>query len=82
MSKEKYYKLIIYINAFVVGFIIMALEMAGSRFLTPYFGSSIFTWASIISMVLLSLAAGYFIGGYIAEKRNDPFVIGSIVFFS
>lgn len=82
MTKDKLYKIIIYSNAFIVGFIIMALEMAGSRFLTPYFGSSIFTWASIISMVLLSLSSGYFLGGYIAEKRNDPFVIGSVIFLS
>ena len=61
---------IIYINAFIIGGLIMALEMVGSRFLTPFFGNSVFTWASIISMVLLALAIGYFIGGSLAEKKT------------
>ncbi len=70
---------IIYINAFIIGGLIMALEMVGSRFLTPFFGNSVFTWASIISMVLLALAIGYFIGGSLAEKKPQVISIAYII---
>jgi spermidine synthase len=78
LEKTKHNR-IIYINAFVIGGLIMALEMVGSRFLTPFFGNSVFTWASIISMVLLALAIGYFIGGSLAEKKPQVLSIAYIV---
>ena len=37
--------------------------MLGSRYLNPYFGSGIYTWASLISTVLMALTVGYFLGG-------------------
>ena len=58
----------IYFHAFLIGFIVMAFEMIGSRYLNPYFGSSVYTWASIISTVLLALTVGYFIGGLMADR--------------
>ncbi len=70
---------IVYINAFIIGGLIMALEMVGSRFLTPFFGNSVFTWASIISMVLLALAIGYFAGGNLAEKKPQAISIAYII---
>ncbi len=59
---------VIYLAAFVTGAIIMSFEMLGSRYLNPYFGSGIYTWASLISMVLAALCAGYFIGGIAADR--------------
>ena len=41
----------IYFVAFVTGAIVMSFEMLGSRYLNPYFGSGIYTWASLISTV-------------------------------
>jgi len=75
-------KLLLYTNAFVIGLVIMSMEMVGGRLLTPFFGSSIFTWASIISMVLLSLSLGYFIGGNLAEKKNSYTYLGKLIFLA
>ena len=55
----------IYLCAFVVGGVLMGFEMLGSRYLFPYFGGSIGTWASLISTVLCALAIGYFAGSAI-----------------
>ncbi|MEO0342323.1 MAG: fused MFS/spermidine synthase [Pseudomonadota bacterium] len=55
---------------FCEGFVLMGFEMVSSRFMSPYFGSSIETWACIISVVLCSMALGYFTGGYLAGSRR------------
>src|ERR1044071_3079452 len=70
---------IIYLVAFVTGAIVMSFEMLGSRYLNPYFGSGIYTWASLISTVLAALCLGYFIGGYAADRYPSPTVLGATV---
>src|ERR1043165_2918323 len=70
---------IIYLGAFVTGAIVMSFEMLGSRYLNPYFGSGIYTWASLISTVLAALCLGYFIGGYAADRYPSAAVLGATV---
>src|ERR1041385_5030614 len=66
----------IYLAAFVTGAIVMSFEMLGSRYLNPYFGSGIYTWASLISTVLAALCVGYFIGGIAADRYPSAGVLG------
>src|SRR5204862_1066104 len=70
---------LIYLVAFVSGAIVMSFEMLGSRYLNPYFGSGIYTWASLISTVLIALTAGDFIGGALADRNPSPAVLGLTV---
>src|SRR5579871_5801730 len=70
---------IIYLAAFITGAIVMSFEMLGSRYLNPYFGSGIYTWASLISTVLAALTIGYFAGGIVADRRPSPRVLGLLV---
>jgi hypothetical protein len=65
----------IYVCAFVVGGVLMGFEMLGSRYLFPYFGGGIGTWASLISTVLCALAIGYFAGSAIVARHPSPRVI-------
>jgi hypothetical protein len=51
-----------------LGFITLGFEMVASRILTPLFGSGIYTWATIISIVVAGLMAGYFLGGIFADR--------------
>jgi len=53
---------------FLTGAITLALELLASRVMTPYFGVSLFIWTGILSITLLSLAIGYFLGGWIANR--------------
>src|SRR6185503_5023105 len=69
----------IYLVAFVTGAIVMSFEMLGSRYLNPYFGSGIYTWASLISTVLAALCVGYFVGGLAADRYPSPAVLGATV---
>jgi hypothetical protein len=61
-SSAHLFTAIIYFAAFTTGAIVMSFEMLGSRYLNPFFGSGIYTWAALISTVLAALTAGYFIG--------------------
>ncbi len=67
---------LVYFNAFSTGAVIMAFEMLGSRYLNPYFGSGIYTWAALISSVLAALSLGYFVGGWLGDRRPSPAILG------
>src|SRR5918993_642923 len=73
---------------FVSGAVLMSLEIAGSRILAPHFGSSIFVWGSLISVVMAALSIGYYWGGWLSAR--DPsygrllillLVPGIVIFF-
>lgn len=66
---------LIYANAFVVGSVLMGFEMLGSRYLFPYFGGGIGTWAGLISTVLVALTIGYFVGGALVDRRPSPRIL-------
>ena len=70
---------IIYFAAFATGAIVMSFEMLGSRYLNPFFGSGIYTWAALISTVLAALTAGYFLGGFIADRTVSAAVLGAVI---
>ena len=70
---------VLYAGAFVTGAIVMSFEMLGSRYLNPYFGSGIYTWAALISTVLAALTVGYFAGGVVADRWPSPRVLGAAV---
>ena len=70
---------VIFLIAFVTGAIVMSFEMLGSRYLNPYFGSGIYTWASLISTVLGALTVGYFIGGWLADRIPSVILLGVTV---
>src|SRR3989440_10280550 len=78
-TNAKAFAATVYLVAFITGAIVMSFEMLGSRYLNPYFGSGIYTWASLISTVLAALCAGYFIGGLAADRYPSPAVLGATV---
>jgi len=68
------------ILTFSSGAIIMALEIISSRIITPVFGSSTYTWGSLIGVILTGLSLGYYLGGKISDKNPQFKKISSIVF--
>lgn len=74
--------LVIYANAFLVGAALMGFEMLGSRYLYPYFGGGMGTWAGLISTVLVALTIGYLVGGSIVDRHPSSVVIAIAVALS
>lgn len=69
----------IYIITFTCGAIFLALEIVSSRVLAPYFGNSVYVWGSLISVFLLALSIGYFLGGKIADAYPSFKILGLII---
>ncbi len=65
---------------FVSGIASMSLEFAASRILIPVFGSSIYTWGSLIGVILTGLSLGYHIGGKLADKNPNFLKLCLVIF--
>ncbi len=64
-----------FILAFVCGVAIISIELLIGKLLSAIFGASLFIWTSIIGITLMSLAFGYFYGGWLSNKvRSKRFI--------
>ena len=69
--------LAIIVIACICGWIVMELEVLGVRVLAPYFGSAVYVvMGSVIGVFLLSLSAGYMLGGWLSQKTNSKRALG------
>jgi spermidine synthase len=72
----------IYLFAVLEGATVMAVELLSARMVAPYFGSSLYVWATVIGFTLFALAIGYFSGGVIADKYSGPDTLLWILFIA
>jgi len=56
------------LTVFISSFCIMALELVAGRVTARSLGTSIYTWTSIIGVVLTGITAGNYFGGIIADR--------------
>lgn len=72
-------KLTIPLFVFATGASILVIEVLAIRILAPYYGNTIITFSSVISVVLLALSLGYFAGGKLADKYPKEKLFYSII---
>src|SRR5258708_2952890 len=63
----------------LTGMAVLIIEIAATRILAPFFGNSIFTVSSVISIVLAALSLGYYSGGRLADRRPSAVLFFSLI---
>ena len=53
---------------FIAGFSVMALETVAGRVAARFFGQSLYSWTTVIGVVLTGLTLGGYIGGRLADR--------------
>ena len=48
--------------------VLLVLEIAAGRLIAPYVGVSLYSWTSIIGVILAGLSLGNWLGGYLADR--------------
>ena len=48
----------------------MVIELLGTRMIAPFYGASIYVWSSLISVTMIALSLGYFVGGRWADSSK------------
>lgn len=64
---------------FVSSAVVMILEITAGRLLAPFVGVSLYTWTSIIGVVLAGLSLGSWIGGRWADRGADQKRVGLVL---
>jgi len=65
-------KTYLYLTEFFSGMGVMAVELAASRLIAPYFSSSQIVWTIIIATIMIAMALGNIWGGRQADRDPDP----------
>jgi MFS family permease len=61
---------------------IMILELVAGRIIAPHVGSSLYTWTSIIGVVLAGISLGNYVGGWMADRWASPRLLGRVFMLS
>jgi spermidine synthase len=67
--------------AFISSACIMVLELVAGRIIAPYVGVSLYTWTSVIGVVLAGISLGNYLGGRLADRWASLRLLG-IVFLA
>ena len=63
-------RLFLFVTAAICGALVMMIEVLGARVVGPFYGVNLFVWTSLIAVALVSLAVGYALGGWVADRRG------------
>jgi spermidine synthase len=60
----------LYFTSAFTGAAILVIEILGAKMLAPYVGTSHFVWTAQIAVTLVSLACGYYLGGWLVDRSS------------
>ncbi|GAC1327328.1 MAG: hypothetical protein NVSMB2_26750 [Chloroflexota bacterium] len=70
---------IAYLVVFVASCCSLILELVAGRILAPFIGVSLYTWTSIIGVVLAGISLGNYLGGRIADRWAERRTLGVLL---
>jgi spermidine synthase len=68
-----------YFVVFVASCCSLILELVAGRILAPFIGVSLYTWTSIIGVVLAGISLGNYLGGRIADRWPERRTLGVLL---
>ncbi len=72
-------RLILCATCFVSGAATLVIELAGNRLLAPLFGNSLYTWTSLIGVVLVAISVGDYLGGVLVDRAPRLSLLGYLL---
>jgi spermidine synthase len=70
------------IVVFIASFCTLVIELVAGRIMAPYVGVSLYTWTSIIGVVLAGISIGAYLGGLVADRYPTSSTLGWLLFLS
>jgi spermidine synthase len=67
-----------YLLVFVSSGCVMVIELVASRLLAPRIGVSLYTWTSVIGVVLAGISLGNYIGGRLSDRYASMTLLGLV----
>ena len=68
-----------YLIVFLASACTLVLEIVAGRILAPFIGVSLYTWTSIIGVVLAGISLGNYLGGVVADRIGSRRTLGLIL---
>jgi len=69
---------IAYLIVFASSACTLVIELIAGRIMAPYIGVSLYTWTSIIGIVLAGMSVGNYLGGLVADRAPSRRTLGLI----
>ncbi|HEY6844570.1 MAG TPA: fused MFS/spermidine synthase [Thermoanaerobaculia bacterium] len=67
---------------FIASFCLLVIELVAGRILAPYVGVSLYTWTSIIGVVLAGISIGAWVGGALADRYDTRSLLPLLLLIS
>jgi spermidine synthase len=68
--------------AFIASAATLVLELIAGRMMAPFIGVSLYTWTSIIGVVLAGVSVGSWLGGRLADRHPSARLLGGLFMVS
>lgn len=63
-------------TVFLASALLLLLEIVAGRLIAPYVGASLYTWTSVIGVILAGLSLGNWLGGHWADRGANERAVG------
>lgn len=79
VSSSRFSVRLLFLTVLLGGAVTLGVELSASRLLGSVFGTGNPVWASVIGLIMLYLATGYFLGGRLADRMLAPLQLYKLV---